>query len=153
MQERTIRLRHVEFQHLDCIKILHAAPNALGDIKQHIWLGGVGITQDAHADTVNHQIAAAEIAESYAENTRRNVWHVFVFSDREPHQSWRHVSCRSWLPDIFILVVFKFADLALRIAAHHEAAFGAVTRPHRIDQINQLIGWCSGGKSSSNAGC
>jgi hypothetical protein len=52
-----------ELQQLDRVEVLHAAADALGRVEQHVGLGGIGIAQHAHADAVDDQIAAAEVAE------------------------------------------------------------------------------------------
>ena len=47
-----------ELQHLDRVRIQHAAANALRDIEHHIGLVGVGIAQDAQVRGV---LSEAEI--------------------------------------------------------------------------------------------
>ena len=54
------RSAHSAFQQFDCVEILYAAAHTLGCVEQHIWFGGVRITQDAHAQTIHHQMTQGQ---------------------------------------------------------------------------------------------
>ncbi len=72
-----------EFEELDRVIVLHAAAHPLGGVEEHVGLGGIGIAQHAHAEAVDDQIAAAEIAEGNGEGVRADVRHVLGLGDRE----------------------------------------------------------------------
>jgi hypothetical protein len=52
-----------ELQKLDRLEVLHPAADPLGGVEQHVGLGGIGVAQDADAEPVDDEIAAAEVAE------------------------------------------------------------------------------------------
>src|SRR6185295_1334869 len=70
------RSGRAELDELDRVEVLHAAADALGRVEEHVGLLAVGVAEHAHAEPIDDQIAAGEIAERDRERVRADIRHV-----------------------------------------------------------------------------
>src|SRR5690606_32709768 len=71
-----------DLQQLDGFEVDHTTADALRGVEVHEGLVGVGIAQNADAETVHNQVAAVEIPERDRELVRTNGLHIVVVVDR-----------------------------------------------------------------------